>query len=554
VTAADPASRSPEEVFNQPPPLENYNLFTTDPALVEALRREGASWADERARRLGALVGGAPMVWGAQANAHAPILRTHDRYGHRIDEVEFHPAWHELLRLSLAHECHALPWRDPRPGAHVARAALLYLVAQAEAGHVCPVSMTFAAVPALRTQPELGGEWIPRLTSTEYDSRSLPASAKSGALCGMAMTERQGGSDLRATTTQARPLGHGGPGAEYELTGHKWFCSAPMCDAFIVLARTDRGLSCFLLPRWRPDGTRNRFHLLRLKDKLGNRSNASAEVELHGAWARLLGEEGRGVATIMDMVNHARLECAIASAALIRQAVVQAAHHAAHRAAFGRRLSDQPLMRNVLADLAVESEAATVALLRLARAYDERRHDEAARAFARVATPIVKYWLCKRAPAVVSEALECLGGNGYVEESILPRLYREAPVNSIWEGSGNVMCLDVLRAVGREPETVETFFAEIALGGGGDRRVEAAVKELRDELARPAEAETRARWLVERLALVLQASLLQRHGDAAVAEAFIASRLGGAHGLALGTLPAGLDLARVVERAFPASR
>jgi putative acyl-CoA dehydrogenase len=538
--------RATHEVLNQSPPLADYNLFREDRALVEALRREGGGWAEARADRLGALAGGEPIVWGSQANTNPPILRTHDRYGHRIDEVEFHPAWHQLLQLAVAEECHALPWREARPGGHVARAALFYLMAQVEAGHTCPISMTYAAVPALSAQPELAREWVPRLTSTVYDRRMMPAPEKNGALCGMAMTEKQGGSDVRANTTWARPLGGRGPGAEYEITGHKWFCSAPMCDVFLVLAQTDGGLSCFLLPRWRPDGTRNAFHIQRLKDKLGNRSNASSEVEFDGAWARMLGEEGRGVRSIIEMVNHTRFDCAVGSAAAMRQAVAQATHHAAHRSAFGKRLADQPLMRNVLADLGIESEAATVTVMRLARAYDE-----AQRHFARLATAVAKYWICKRGPAVVGEALESVGGNGYVEESMMPRLYREAPLNSIWEGSGNVICLDVLRAFAREPESVEAFFGEIDLARGAEPRLDAFVRRLRDDIARPEALGARARALVERLALALQGSLLVRHGDPSVTEGFVASRLTGDHGLAFGTLPAGVDCERIVERARP---
>jgi putative acyl-CoA dehydrogenase len=541
------------EVLNQPPPLEGWNLFTTDHALTEALHREGGGWAEERARRLGEIAGGEAMRWGVQANTHTPVLRSHDRFGHRIDEVEYHPAWHELMRLSIASECHALPWRDPRPGAHVARAALFYLLSQAEAGHGCPVSMTYSVVPALRAEPAIAREWEPRFTSTEYDPRMIPAPGKRGALCGMALTEKQGGSDVRANTTRARALSGRGPGAEYELTGHKWFCSAPMCDAFLVLAQAERGLTCFLLPRWCPDGTRNRFHVQRLKDKLGNRSNASAEVELDAAWARLVGEEGRGVATIIGMVNHTRLDCVIGAAATMRQAVAQATHHAAHRSAFGKLLADQPLMRNVLADLCVESEAATAAMMRLARAYDEAPRDEQQRHFARIATAVVKYWVCKRCPPLVAEALECLGGNGYVEESMLPRLYREAPLNSIWEGSGNVICLDVLRAMVREPEAVEAFFAELGLAQGADARLDGYVARLREELGHFDAVETRARRLVERMALALQGTLLVRHGDPAVAEAFCVSRLAGDHGLAFGTLPAGLEFARIVERGRPAA-
>jgi putative acyl-CoA dehydrogenase len=537
---------------NQPPPLEGYNLFLSDRALVDTLDREGAGWAAEQARRVGERLGGEPLAWGHQANAHPPLLRTHDRFGERLDEVEFHPAWHAMMRFSIGEGVHALPWRERRPGAHVARAALLFLVAQVEAGHACPVSMTFAAVPLLEAAPEVGREWVPHLTSLAYDPRPLPVTRKTGALCGMAMTERQGGSDVRVNTTRARWLSGAGEGAEYAVTGQKWFCSAPMCDVFVVLAQTERGLSCLLLPRWRPDGTRNGFRIERLKDKLGNRSNASAEVVFDAAWARLVGEEGRGVATIMEMVSHARLECLIASAALMRQAVAQATHHAAHRVAFGRLLQDQPLMQNVLADLAIESEAATATALRLARAFDERMGDEGERRFARFATPLVKYWICKRTPPLVAEALECLGGNGYVEECVLPRLYREAPVNSVWEGSGNIMCLDVLRALTREQESVEAFFAEVGRAAGLDPRLDAFVASVRDELGRREEVEAGARRIVERLALALEASLLLRGGHPAVAEAFVRSRLTGDHGLTFGTLPAGGDLKAILERARPA--
>ncbi len=531
------------EVGNQPPPLEDYNVFSTDRVLAAALEREGGGWARDRAERLGALAGRADTLrWGVQANANPPQLRTHDRYGHRLDEVDFHPAWHELLRLSVGHAVHALPWSEPRPGAQVARAALFYVVSQAEAGHGCPISMTFAAVPALRVQPEVAAAWEPRLASTTYDPRMRPVQEKTGALCGMAMTEKQGGSDVRANTTRARHLS----GREYAITGHKWFCSAPMCDAFLVLAQAERGLTCFLLPRWRPDGTRNAFYIQRLKDKLGNRSNASSEVEFDDAWAERVGDEGRGVPTIIEMVNHTRLDCTIGSSAAMRQATAQAIHHCSHRVAFGRRLVEQPLMLNVLADLAVESEAATVLMMRLARAYDESAGDEAQHRFARLATAVGKYWICKRAPMHAAEALECLGGNGYAEESSMPRLYRETPVNSVWEGSGNVMCLDVLRAMGRDAGAVDAFFAEV--GQGDDPRLDAFVARLKRELADGAHIEARARRLVERLALALQGALLVRHGDPAVAEAFCASRLTGDHGLAFGTLPAGVDCARIVER------
>jgi putative acyl-CoA dehydrogenase len=532
-------------VFNQPPPFGEENLFTADRVLVEALSREGAAWAEERVRALGDIAGRAETIeLGFLANAHPPVLRTHDRRGVRIDEVDFHPSWHALMRLGVEHGLHALPWREPRPGAHVARAALFMLLAEVEAGVGCPLSMTYSVVPALRTQPELAAEWEPRFTSLEYDPRLVPAREKAGALCGMAMTEKQGGSDVRANTTEARPLGEGGPGAEYELTGHKWFCSAPMCDAFLVLAQAPGGLSCFLVPRSTPDGARNRFHLQRLKDKLGNRSNASSEVEFRDTWARLVGEEGRGVPTILEMVNHTRLDCVIGSAAGMRAAVARALHHARNRRAFGKLLIDQPLMRNVLADLAIESEAATVAMMRLARAYDF----ELEAPFRRLATAVLKYWTAKRNPVLAAEALECLGGNGYVEEWGLARLYREAPLNSIWEGSGNVQCLDVLRALQKSSASLDAVFAEIELAGRVDRRLDTFVAALRKDFGNGEEVEVRARSLVERLALALQASLLLRHAPTAVADAFCASRLAGEGGKAFGTLPAGTDFGAILER------
>jgi putative acyl-CoA dehydrogenase len=542
------------EVFNQPPPLEGYNLFESDRVLVEALRREGADWAEESARELGAICGRAQTLrLGVEANEKPPELRTHDRFGNRIDEVEFHPAWHELMRLSVGRGLHALPWRDPKPGAHVARAAMFMLTSQVEAGVGCPISMTYSAVPALRLQPELAEEWESRFLSLEYDERMVPAPDKKGALCGMGMTEKQGGSDVRANTTTARPLNGGGPGSEYEITGHKWFFSAPMCDAFLVLAQAEGGLSCFLMPRFTPDGERNRIHLQRLKDKLGNRSNASSEVEFRAAWARLVGEEGRGVPTIIEMVNHTRLDCALGSATGMRAAVALASWHAAHRSAFGKMLIDQPLMQNVLADLAVESEAATVSALRLARAYDEAiAGDEGGQQFKRLANAVLKYWICKRGPVHAAEALECLGGNGYVEESGMPRLYRESPLASIWEGSGNVQCLDVLRGMAKSPASLEAFFAEVDEAAGADARLDAAAGELREELADVDAIESRARRVVEWMALVLQGSLLVRFGDEAVADAFCASRLGGDAGRAFGTLPPGVDFKRIVERHTPA--
>jgi putative acyl-CoA dehydrogenase len=532
------------EVLNQPPPLEGHDVFGADEALVEAVAREGAGWALDDLHDLGRLAGSPDAIeWGAAANANPPALRTHDRFGHRVDEVAYHPAYHRLMEVAVGRGLHTGPWSDPRPGAHVARAAGFVVWSQVDAGHFCPVSMTYAVVPALRAHPGLAAEWEPRFASRTYDPSSRPAAAKAGALAGMAMTEKQGGSDVRANTTRAEPAGGDG---EVALTGHKWFCSAPMSDAFLVLAQAPGGLSCYLVPRWRPDGTRNAVHLQRLKDKLGNRSNASSEIELDRAWGRLVGEEGRGVATIIAMVNATRLDCVLGATAGMRQAVAQATHHAAHRRAFGRELVDQPLMANVLADLAVEAEAATVLALRLARACDAGEGP-----FRRLATAVGKYWVCKRHPALVAEALECLGGNGYVEESILPRLFRESPLNGIWEGSGNVMCLDVLRAMAKEPAALAAFREEVALAAGADRRLDAAVAALDADLADLDGIEARARRVVERMALVLGGSLLIRHGHPAVADAFCASRLGGDWGRAFGTLPRGVPFGTLVDRARP---
>jgi putative acyl-CoA dehydrogenase len=539
------------EVLNQAPPLVDYDLFQADAPLSEALGREGGDWARDRLHDLGRLAGTAEAIaWGFQANANPPQLRTHDRFGHRVDEVEFHPAWHRLMEVAVGHGLHALPWRETRPGAHAARAAAFYVWSQVESGHGCPVSMTYAAIPALRAQPAVAAEWEPLATSLGYDPGLRAPLGKRGVLVGMAMTEKQGGSDVRANTTRAEPIGAGGPGAEHLLTGHKWFCSAPMCDAFLVLAQAPGGLSCFLLPRVLADGSRNGFRIQRLKDKLGNRSNASSEIELDRAWALMVGEEGRGVPTIIEMVNHTRLDCVVGSAALMRQAVAQATHHCAHRRAFGRLLGEHPLMVNVLADLAVESEAATVLMMRLAGALD-RSSDPAEVHFRRLALAVGKYWTCKRAVALTAEALECHGGNGYVEESILPRLYREAPLNSIWEGSGNVNALDVLRAMARDPESVTAFFAELEQARGADPRLDRATDHLGQELHDTSEAEARARRLVERMALVLQGSLLVRYGDPHVAEAFCASRLAGDWGHTFGTLPPGTHLTSIIDRHRP---
>ncbi|MGW2099394.1 acyl-CoA dehydrogenase family protein [Streptomyces olivaceoviridis] len=542
------AGTSTHTVTNQPPPLAGYDVFTADRALAEAVDRyTGADVLKEVRAELSALgraAGSAQLQeWAVQANEHPPRLRSHDRYGHRIDEVDFHPAWHRLLGKGVSA---GLTGAWTRPSGHVRRAAGFLVWTQVEAGTCCPLSMTHAAVPALRADAELAAEWEPRLTSTVYDRELRPAGQKPGALFGMGMTEKQGGSDVRANTTAARPLTEDGT---YVLTGHKWFCSAPMSDAFLVLAQAPGGLTCLLVPRVLPDGTRNVFRIQRLKDKLGNRSNASAEVEFDGTWARRVGEEGRGVRTIIGMVAATRLDCALGSAGLMRQAVAQAVHHCAHREAFGGKLVDKPLMRNVLADLALESEAATALALRLAAAWDDGGEQD--RAFLRLAVPAAKYWITKRCAPVAVEAAECLGGNGYVEESGLPRLVRESPLNSIWEGAGNVQALDVLRALRREPGALDACLTEIGRAHGADHRLDRAVKDLFTELADLEGVEGRARRLAERLALVLQGSLLVRFAPPEVADAFCASRLGGDHGASFGTLPAGLDLESVVDRARP---
>ncbi len=536
------------EVTNQVPPLEGANLYRLDLPLQQWTQRYHAGWAQGRLDVYGALAGGPLMQAGFLANENRPVFKSHDRYGHRIDLVEFHPAYHELMRTAVEHGIPSLPWTDPQPGAQVARAALMYLHNQAEAGSSCPLTMTYASVPALRLQPDLAERWLPKILAREYDPRNVPMEQKAGVTIGMAMTEKQGGTDVRANTTRAFAVGAGGPGQAYELIGHKWFCSAPMCDAFLTLAQTDKGLSCFMLPRHRPDGTRNAFYIQRLKNKLGNWANASSEVEYRGALAWMVGEEGRGVPTIIEMVASTRFDCMIGSSSLMRQALTQAMHHCAHRRVGGRALLDQPLMQNVLADLALESEAALALTLRMGRAQDHRR-DEHEDKFARLVTAIGKYWICKRAPTMIAEASECLGGAGYVEETILPRLYREAPVNSIWEGSGNVQCLDVLRALSKEPGVLEVLFAELG-DGHGDARLKAHIQRLKAAFGDTEDIQYRARQLTEEVAVALQAKLLLEAGDAAVSDAFIASRLDG-HGRVHGTLPRGLDIAALLARSAP---
>ena len=561
MTTGTPPAQQAAAVPNQPPPLAGYDAFGADTVLVGSVLREGADWATPELHALGALAGDAEVIeWGFQADRNPPVLRSHDRYGNRLDEVEFHPAWHALMDVAVRHGTHAAPWAEHRIGGHVARAAAQLVWTQVDAGVSCPMSMTYAAVPVLRLQPELAAVWEPLLASREYDPGLRAPGFKRGLLCGMGMTERQGGSDVRLNTTTAVP-----DAGAWRLDGHKWFCSAPMSDGFLILAQAPGGLSCFLVPRVLAGGERNGIRLQRLKPKLGNRSNASAEIELQDAAGWLVGEQGRGVATMARMVNLTRLDCALGTAALIRQAVAQAVHHAEHRSAFGRRLADQPLMTAVLADLALESEAATTLAMRLAGAADRAERPgptaEHEASLRRIGTAVAKYWVCKRGPAVTGEALECLGGNGYVEESIMPRLYREAPVNSIWEGSGNVNVLDVLRAVVREPATVDALLTELDRAAGGDHRLDRWVLELRQDLARlpglaadPGGAAHRTgRRLVERMALALQAALLVRHAPQPVADAFCASRLG-AGGWSLGTLPESVGagtLSEIVSRHSP---
>ena len=538
------------EVFNQPPPLEPYDPFTGDTVLTEAVARENAGWAAAELAAFGARLGDPETIrLGFEANRNPPALRAFDRYGHRIDEVEFHPAWHRLMAIAMAAGLHSAPWAAPRRGAHVARAAGCYMMVQVESGTFCPIAMTYGAVPTLRRAEALATEWLPRIFARDYDPRSRPAADKSSALIGMAMTENQGGSDLRTNTSRAEPDPGAGPGA-YRLRGHKWFMSAPMCDAFLVLAQAGPGPSCFFVPRFAPDGRRNGLQLQRLKDKLGNRSNASSEVEFVDAHAELVGEEGRGIPTIIEMSNYTRLDRAIGSAGLMRQAVAQAIHHATHRVAFQKRLVDHGLMANVLADLALESEAATVLALRLARAYDET--DDASAVWRRVVTPAAKFWICKRAPVLAAEAMEVLGGNGYVEESVLPRIFRELPVNSIWEGSGNVMCLDVLRALDRMPGAAALLREEIGEGARMDARLAGVLARLERRLAGSAgHDETQARAFTRDLVLALQATLLLRHAPSAVAEAFCAARLAGEGAQTFGVLPPGTALRAIIERAAP---
>lgn len=559
--AVDPFARLPSltadgyathEVMNQATPLAGHNAFADDRLLTEIAGRAGIGWAGAQLAEAGATVASARVgELAREANRHTPELRSHDRFGHRIDEIAFHPAWHELMSLAIGQGTHALSWTAGKPGAHMARGMLSYLWNQGESGICCPLGMTYSAVPALRLQPDLAAVWEPFILSRRYDGSAAPMQRKTGGTVGMTLTEKQAGSDLRATATTARPAGaRRGPGEAYLIDGHKWFFSVPHSDVFVTLAQTDRGPSCFLLPGWLPDGTRNRLLIQRLKEKCGNRSNASGEIEYRGALAWLIGEEGQGIKAALAMTHLTRLDFAIGSAGLMRRALSEAIHHTTSRRAFQRRLIDQPLMQNVIADLAVEVEAATLLAFRLARAVDdEQAGDPAAALLVRIGTPVAKYWNCKRVVGVVHEALECHGGNGFVEEGPMARLYREAPLNGIWEGSGNIIALDVLRAANRSPQSVPAFLDEVRQAKGGDRRLDHMVERLEAELANSQEHEARARRIVERMAVALQASLLIRHSPRAVADAFCATRLEGDGGGAYGSLPAGLDQRAVVDRA-----
>ena len=533
-------------VTNQAPPLVDYNPATS-PVLMEALVREGGRWGVDEVTELGAIAGSATAQrWGELADRNRPVLHTHDRFGHRVDEIEYDPAYHELMRVAIAHGLHGAPWADDRPGSHVVRAAKMS-VWTPEPGHVCPISMTYAVVPALRHNPELADIYEPLLTSRVYDPELKVPSTKAGITAGMSMTEKQGGSDVRAGTSQALPNGDG----SYTLTGHKWFTSAAMSDVYLVLAQAPGGLSCFFLPKVLPDGSLNRMFIQRLKNKLGNHANASSEIEYDGALVWLVGEEGRGVPTIIEMVNMTRLDCTLGSATSMRQGLAMAMHHIQHRKAFGEYLIDQPLMRNVIADMAVEAEAATIVAMRMAGAADAAtRGDERETLLRRIGLAASKYWVCKRATPHAAEAMECLGGNGYAEESGMPRLYREAPLMGIWEGSGNVSALDTLRAMATRPECVEVLFDELATTAGQDGRLDVHADDLRLSLSDPQTLQYRARKVAEDICLALQGSLLVRHGHPAVTDAFLASRMAGDWGGAFGTLPTGLDLGPIIERAL----
>lgn len=552
-----PAPIDTHVVENQSVPLVDYDIFAADDALADAVVAFGAESDAPGLSKLGRLASSEIVqTWARQADQNKPILHTHDRYGSRIDEVEYHPAWHSLMNEAVSAGLHAAPWASNNPTAHVTRAAGFVTWYQAEAGHGCPISMTYAAIPALNVDPVVGREWIEGLTSATYDFGLRAPQTKAGLIAGMSMTEKQGGSDVRTNTTTATPI-PGGSG-EYVLNGHKWFCSAPMSDLFLVLANTDAGLTCFIVPRVLPDGTRNVFRIQRLKDKLGNRSNASSEIEFSNTWAQRLGDEGRGVRTIVEMVSSTRLDCILGSTALMRRSLSEAIWHAQHRRAFGKQLIDQPLMRQVLADLAIEVEAATWLSMRLAHATDNSigaqpaTNAQSEAAFRRIALPMGKYFVCKRTPAVVGEALECLGGPGYVEESGMPRLYREAPLNSIWEGSGNVNALDLLRALTKSPDSLDAWLGEVAPVRGEDASFDARLTDVLDTLASDPQAiEASARRLAEDMVVLLQAATLRRYAPEPVADAFVATRLRGTTGRTFGTFSSEVDVDELLARAAP---
>ncbi len=538
-------------VENQPQPLENYNTFLSDVALQEAIQREGGSQFKEELTAFGQFTGSSEVIqWGVQANKNKPEFRTHDRYGRRVDEVEFHPAYHKLMETAIVHGIHSIPWTDTRKGKNLYRAALTYMQSQVDAGHGCPITMTHAAIPTIRKQESVAKIWEPLITSRVYDPRNVPIEQKQGVTIGMAMTEKQGGSDVRTNSTRAFPVAHRGAGEVYELVGHKYFVSAPMCDAFLMLAQTEGGISCFLVPRWRPDGSKNPLQVQQLKNKMGNVSNASSETELRGAMGWLIGEEGRGIANILEMVALTRFDCMVGSSSGMRQAMVQILHHCNHRKAFGKKLIDQPLMQNVLADLTLENEAALALAMRMARAMDTP-DDEQEQLFLRMGTAIGKYWICKRTPGHAYEAMECIGGSAVMEDSIMPRLYREAPVNAIWEGSGNVQCLDMLRAMSRNPGSLEALFAEIDEAKGSNKLFDSFVMKTKKHFSDLSDIEYQARALVEHLAIALQGSLLLRSDNNLLGDAFCAARMQEGSHLMYGTLPKTVDCQAIVNRAQP---
>ncbi len=538
---------STHEVINQPERLSSYNLFSTDQPVIVALKRDGPKTAKQRMINFGALLGSDDIIeQGRIANTQLPELKTFDPTGNRLDEVEYHPSYHRMMQVGTEAGISSIAWQNTDDSSHVSHAVLEYLQYQVEGGTCCPLTMTYASVAALSHQPDLSDIWLPRILKAQYDPRSLPAEQKNGVTIGMAMTEKQGGSDVRSNMTIANHLG----GNDYDLVGHKWFCSAPMCDAFLTLANTNVGLSCFLVPRWTEDGERNNIHLLRLKDKLGNKSNASGEIEYHHALAQMVGEEGRGVATIIDMVHHTRLDCCLAPIALMRQALVQAIHHAHHRSAFQKKLIDQPIMQAVLSDMAIEVEAGVVTFMHIARKFDDSAQDPDVNIYARLTVALAKYWHNKRCPNFIYEAMECLGGAGYVEESILPRLYREAPVNSIWEGAGNVICLDILRTLYKEPRAIEQFFAELAPALGTNKYLDQAMNDLKVRLGNKDNVEAEARRLVEHMALCLQGALLVQYAPHSISDLFCATRLGGEWGYAYGTIPPGHPVKDILDRAW----